>query len=422
MSRRNSVRALAAALTSGRNSVRALAAAVMSHRNSVRALAAAQMARRNLVQALATVHITRSNVARSLAAVHTSGRNVMRALPALRMSRRNSWTLAAVAIAAVTITMAGCLATAGPRADRAAANPPAAAYTVGSGRMSGSPTPRPSRPAGAHPSPLPSRHHAAPAPATITGASLGIAGAGTLKIPAWPDVSGLRFRGPFGSEGSTGTTSVALTFDDGPGPYTAQILDLLDRYHLKATFCLIGRQIPAYQSVVRRMIDDHMTLCNHSWDHDEKLGDHSAQYIAANLQRTIDAVHRIDPDATVAYFRNPGGNFTPLTVRVSELLGMRPLYWTEDTNDWRRPGVPAIEKTLTTQTRRSSIVLMHDAGGDRSETVAALTQLLPTLADRFHLIGLPTIRVDRVDPGHPAPQSSAPPPSPTDSVAASARE
>src|SRR5215813_2413617 len=408
MSRRNFVRALAAAFVSGRNVERARAAARASRRSLVRVLNKAHISRRSLVRVLNKAHISRQNVARTFAAIH--------------MSRRKSWALAAVAVAAVTITMAGCLATAGTHADRAAANPPGAALAAGSGRTSGSPSPSPSRPPGAHPSPSPSRHRPAPAPSAVTAASLGIAGAGTLKIPAWPDVSGMRWRGPFGSEGSTGTTSVALTFDDGPGPYTSQILDLLDRYHLKATFCLIGRQIPAYQSVVRRMIDDHMTLCNHSWDHDLKLGDHSAQYIAANLQRTIDAVHRIDPDATVAYFRNPGGNFTPLTVRVGELLGMRPLYWTEDTNDWRRPGVPAIEKTLTTQTRRSSIVLMHDAGGDRSETIAALTKLLPTLADRFHLIGLPTTRVDRVDPGHPAPPSSPPPPSPSESGAPSARE
>ncbi|HEY1488778.1 MAG TPA: polysaccharide deacetylase family protein, partial [Micromonosporaceae bacterium] len=168
----------------------------------------------------------------------------------------------------------------------------------------------------------------------MSAASLGIPGAGTLKIPAWPHHSGMTWRGPDGSQGSTGTSSVALTFDDGPGPYTSQVLDLLDKYHVKATFCMIGRQIHAYRAVVKRMIHDGMTLCDHTWDHDEKLGTHSAPHIAQDMQRMIDAVHSVDKHASVTYFRNPGGNFTPGTVRICELLGMRPLYWHEDTQDW----------------------------------------------------------------------------------------
>ena len=325
----------------------------------------------------------------------------------LGMSRR---TLGFALAAMLTVAMAGCIATAGPRADRAAA---AQSSSTPSRSASRSPSPRSSATSRPHapssPSPSPSRHRSSPPPpSTITGASLGIPGAGTWKIPAWPKQPGMRWRGPLDSEGSTGTSAVALTFDDGPGPYTSQVLDVLEDYHVKATFCLIGRQIQNYQAVVRRMINDGMTLCNHSWDHDEQLGKHTPQYIAANLQKTIDAVHRVDAAAKMTYFRNPGGNFTATTVRVSELLGMRPLYWGEDTNDWRMPGVAAIEKTIMSQTHRSSIVLMHDAGGDRTETLAALRHLLPTLKQRFHLIALPTARTVSVDPGRPAPPPSVP--------------
>jgi peptidoglycan/xylan/chitin deacetylase (PgdA/CDA1 family) len=315
------------------------------------------------------------------------------------MSRR---TLGLVLAAMITVVMAGCIATAGPRADRAAATHAASASPTPHPTAGTSPSshPSPSTPHGSPTSRAPSTHHGstAPPPLSITGASLGIPGAGSLKIPAWPQQPGMHWRGPFNSEGSTGTSSVALTFDDGPGPYTSQVLDVLDRYNVKATFCLIGRQIPDYQSVVERMIDDGMTLCDHSWDHDEAIGTHTPQYVAADLQKTIDAVHRIDSRAQMTYFRNPGGNFTTSTVRVSELLGMRPLYWTVDTNDWRRPGVPAIEKSLMTA-RRGSIVLMHDAGGDRTKTVAALANLLPVLKQRFHLIALPTARTVAVAPG-----------------------
>jgi peptidoglycan/xylan/chitin deacetylase (PgdA/CDA1 family) len=314
-------------------------------------------------------------------------------------------TLGLALAAIVTVAMAGCIATAGPRADRAAA-----AHSSASNRSASTrPAPEPAKSPSQAPSPSPSRHDGSAPPSTITGASLGIPGAGTLKIPAWPKQPGMRWRGPFNSEGSTGTSAVALTFDDGPGPYTSRILDVLEDYHVKATFCLIGRQIHDYQAVVKRMILDGMTLCDHSWDHDEQLGRHTPQYIAANLQKTIDAVHRVNAAAKMTYFRNPGGNFTATTVRVSELLGMRPLYWGEDTDDWRMPGVAAIEKTVLTQTHRSSIVLMHDAGGNRTETVAALRDVLPTLKQRFRLIALPTARTVSVDPGRPAPTSAPSP-------------
>jgi peptidoglycan-N-acetylglucosamine deacetylase len=261
----------------------------------------------------------------------------------------------------------------------------------------------------------------APASGTVTAAAIDMPGAGTLKLPVYPHQPGMGWRGPDGSQGSTGTTSVALTFDDGPGPYTSQVLDVLDEYHVKATFCMIGQQVHAYRAVVKRMIDDGMTLCDHTWDHDEKLGKHPAPYVARDIERMVDAVHAIDKNATVAYFRNPGGDFTPGTVRVCELLGMRPLYWSVDTVDWTRPGTAAIEKMLATKVHHDSIVLMHDGGGNRAETVAALRAMLPQLRSRFHLIALPTARVVKVSPGKPAPKPTprpTPMPSAPDAVLA----
>jgi peptidoglycan/xylan/chitin deacetylase (PgdA/CDA1 family) len=334
------------------------------------------------------------------------------------MPRRLFGLTAAVALACV---LSACSAGATP-IHRTASTPSGPPVIAGSP----SPSVAPSSPAAptTHPpthKPKPPTTRPSPkstgAPGTVSAADLGIPGAGTLKIPAWPNQAGMRYRGPYGSQGSTGTTSVALTFDDGPGPYTSQVLDLLDSYHVKATFCLIGEQIHNYKAVILRMIDDGMTLCDHTWDHDEKLGTHNAQYIAKDMQRTIDAVHAIDAAAQVTYFRNPGGNFTPGTVRICELLGMRPLYWNEDTEDWTRPGTAAIEHSLLTQTHRDSIVLMHDAGGDRTETIAALKAELSKLKSEFHLIALPTARTVTINPGTPAPPSSPSPaisPTPAD--------
>jgi peptidoglycan/xylan/chitin deacetylase (PgdA/CDA1 family) len=200
-------------------------------------------------------------------------------------------------------------------------------------------------------------------------------------------------RGPHGPSGSitnTGTGAVALTFDDGPGPYTAQILDTLEKYGIRATFCLIGRQVAGYADQVRRMVADGDTLCNHTWDHDERLGSRSPDRIRAELERTNDAIHAVVPDATIEYFRNPGGAFSPATVSVAKSLGMSSIFWNVDPRDWSRPGTQAIVANVTGRTRPGSIVLMHDGGGNRSQTLAALPLILANLKARYALIPLPT--------------------------------
>jgi peptidoglycan/xylan/chitin deacetylase (PgdA/CDA1 family) len=182
---------------------------------------------------------------------------------------------------------------------------------------------------------------------------------------------------------------VALTFDDGPGPYTSQILDLLAQYHVKATFCVIGRQVQAYPEEIKRIVADGHTLCNHTWDHDEQLSTRTDDQIRAELQKTNDAIHAIVPSAKIQYFRNPGGNFGPNTVNIAKSMGMTSIYWSVDPRDWARPGTPAIIDTVSSKTRAGSIVLSHDGGGDRSQTVAAYKVLLPSLESRLRLITLP---------------------------------
>ncbi|MEN3306069.1 MAG: peptidoglycan-N-acetylglucosamine deacetylase [Micromonosporaceae bacterium] len=188
---------------------------------------------------------------------------------------------------------------------------------------------------------------------------------------------------------STGSAAVALTFDDGPGPYTARMLDLLDRYHVKATFCLIGRQVRAYAAVVRRMVADGMTLCNHTWDHDERLRTRGDARIRNELQRTNQAIHAVVPGARIAYFRNPGGAFGSNTVRIARSMGMKPLMWNVDPRDWANPGTRAIIANVLGHTHRGSVVLSHDGGGVRTPTLAAYRVIVPNLRRRFRLIAMP---------------------------------
>jgi peptidoglycan/xylan/chitin deacetylase (PgdA/CDA1 family) len=195
--------------------------------------------------------------------------------------------------------------------------------------------------------------------------------------------------GPSGSLRSTGTAAVALTFDDGPSPtWTPRILALLRKYHVHATFCVIGREARAYPQLVRQIVEQGHTLCNHSWDHDEFLYQRSAAYIRTEMTRTNAAIRRAVPGASIRYYRQPGGNWSARIVRQARALGMTPLHWSVDPSDWRRPPARSIVATVKSTTRKGSIILDHDGGGDRSHTYAALRVLLPYLRRKYDLIRL----------------------------------
>ncbi|GAB3156985.1 hypothetical protein GCM10027290_56250 [Micromonospora sonneratiae] len=197
--------------------------------------------------------------------------------------------------------------------------------------------------------------------------------------------------GPFGSRMTTGSREVALTFDDGPDPrYTPQALALLREYDVKATFCLVGTNVTQYPELVREIVEDGHTLCNHSWSHDIGLGARAESTIWTDLYLTNEAIRDAVPGARIAYYRQPGGNWTSSVVAVARDLGMTPLHWTVDPQDWTLPGAGSIAATVTADTLPGDIVLLHDAGGNREGTVQALRTILPNLARRFYLDALPT--------------------------------
>jgi peptidoglycan/xylan/chitin deacetylase (PgdA/CDA1 family) len=214
--------------------------------------------------------------------------------------------------------------------------------------------------------------------------------------PAKPAVAGPRYGGPAGSMTRTGGSGIALTFDDGPDPVqTPRMLDLLAKYHVKATFCLVGRKVQAYPNLVRRIVAGGHTLCNHSWQHSLTLGKQSPAVIRADLRQTNDAIHDAVPGAKIAYLRAPGGNFTPAYVRVATEMGMKSIYWQTDPRDWDHPigeSSPAhrarVIAAVQKQVRKGSIVLSHDCG--QPDTIAAYRVLIPWLQARYRLVPLKT--------------------------------
>jgi peptidoglycan/xylan/chitin deacetylase (PgdA/CDA1 family) len=202
--------------------------------------------------------------------------------------------------------------------------------------------------------------------------------------------------GPVGSITVTGSSSVALTFDDGPDPVNTPILlDLLGEQGVKATFSLVGWRARDNPDLVRRMLTEGHTVCNHSWQHLMDLGKRPPSYIEGDLTHTNQVIQTAVPGAPIRYFRAPGGNFTTSLVETSRALGMSPLFWHVDPRDWDSANygfgasmVNHIVSVVEGTVRPGMIVLSHDC--KHPDTITAYRTLLPWLASRYTLAPLPT--------------------------------
>ena len=206
----------------------------------------------------------------------------------------------------------------------------------------------------------------------------------------------LRPIGVFGALTTTSSSGIALTFDDGPDPtYTPMFLDLLKQARVKATFCVVGKRVLQQPDLIRRIVTEGHTLCNHSYNHDTSLGQKTVAEMTKDLQVTNDAIHKAVPGYKVRYFRAPGGNFTQALVEVVTSLGMRSLSWTVDPKDWDFPTygtgkdmVKHIVSVVEAQAKPGVVILSHDFS--KPDTLTAYQQLIPWLQKaRFKLIPMP---------------------------------
>ncbi|WP_051426066.1 polysaccharide deacetylase family protein [Jiangella gansuensis] len=195
-----------------------------------------------------------------------------------------------------------------------------------------------------------------------------------------------------GDGGSGGETSpdtggasvdyaVTLTFDDGPHPvYTPQVLDLLEQHDATAVFCVVGQRVREHPEVLRQVVDAGHALCNHTDTHDDELADRDRDKIERQIAEADEAIEAaLGGEADVPYFRQPNTAVQPEVEPVLDDLGLRPLDWTVDPRDWSRPGTTSIVQDVLGQIRPGAVILLHDGGGDRSQTVAALEQILAGL-------------------------------------------
>jgi peptidoglycan/xylan/chitin deacetylase (PgdA/CDA1 family) len=167
---------------------------------------------------------------------------------------------------------------------------------------------------------------------------------------------------------------IALTFDDGPGPYTSQILRILREHDVRATFFVLGHAVGAYPSLARQELRAGHELGNHSMAHRVYPSGSDLGGTSARIRRAT--------GFTPCTFRPPYGALTWATVSSAWSLGMSSILWDVDPMDWALPGSATIESRVLAGARDGSIVLMHDGGGPRGQTVAALPGIIGKLRDR----------------------------------------
>ena len=219
---------------------------------------------------------------------------------------------------------------------------------------------------------------------TEPAAALPSAAAEPVVLPPQRDALGVMT-----TTGLSGKT-VALTFDDGPSAvYTPQVLDVLDTHGVTAIFCVVGSEAQAHPQIIEDIVDRGHALCDHTISHDLKLSTRDEQRIRAEIGGTLDRIYAAVPEVDVPFFRAPGGYFSAGVNTVAASYDQEPLGWSVDPKDWREPGAHHIYAAVMAGVTPGAIVLLHDGGGDQSDTVAALDDIISALHDAGYEFVIP---------------------------------
>ena len=175
---------------------------------------------------------------------------------------------------------------------------------------------------------------------------------------------------------------VALTFDDGPDPrWTPMVLDVLRSENVRATFCVVGYLVARFPELVKAESDQGHAICNHTEHHILRLDKHPHSQIVDEIQQGADAIKVVLGKDPLLY-RPPGGALSPEIVDVARQRGERVLKWSIDPSDYRKPGAAVIHDRILGAMHPGAVILMHDGGGDRSQTADQLRALIRDLKAR----------------------------------------
>ena len=212
---------------------------------------------------------------------------------------------------------------------------------------------------------------------------------------------------PAVTAGGRSGNEVALTFDDGPGPYTQRLVRVLNNLHVKATFFAIGEEERYFSAGTRLELESGDAVGDHTETH-PMMATLSAHDQREELFEQIARIELLGGPRP-RLFRPPYGSFDATTFKELRALHLLMVLWSTDTRDYTRPGVPAIVQSALLGAHPGAIILMHDAGGERAETIAALPLIVAGLRKRgLHPVTVPRLMLDDPPPrGLPIPTSLA---------------
>lgn len=200
------------------------------------------------------------------------------------------------------------------------------------------------------------------------------------KVAMRQEIAHLKRQGRIFSSGNIHLPEIALTFDDGPDPgYTPQILDILHRYDVNATFFCIGRQVTNYPHLVRQVYEAGHVIGNHTYTH-PNMARLSTSDVQSQLHQTSNAIHDVI-GVRPLFFRPPYGVFSAKVLSQITQLGLTMVLWNDKAEEWAKPGVNFIVRRVVNSSN-GTIILLHDGGEDQSQTIAALPAIIEGLQRR----------------------------------------
>jgi peptidoglycan/xylan/chitin deacetylase (PgdA/CDA1 family) len=200
-------------------------------------------------------------------------------------------------------------------------------------------------------------------------------------------------RQPFIRSGGPERREIALTFDDGPGPYTPGVLSTLARLHAPATFFEVGFMFRWFRTASAEALRMGDTIGDHTETHPRM----ALLSSAAQRQQILGETQWLQKAGGTfpRLWRPPYGSYDAATLAVLHQLHMLMVLWTVDTNDYLRPGVRVIVHRALAGARPGAIILLHDGGGNRSQTIKALPLIVRALRKRgYELVTVPRLILD----------------------------
>ena len=183
---------------------------------------------------------------------------------------------------------------------------------------------------------------------------------------------------------------IALTFDDGPwANSTSQVLNILKKNKVKATFFVVGRQVQNYPQLTKQIVTDGHAIANHSWSHQYHQFNQSTA--AREIDGTTELVYKTT-GVKISLFRPPGGMLNNGLATYAHQKKYAVVMWSADSLDWRYRSVSTLVNNILREAKPGGIILLHDGGGDRHHTVQALPIVISQLKKRgYNFVTVPEL-------------------------------